>query len=246
MKNLVIITFLFSLSLNLFSQGRNDALYLKNGSIIRGKIIQNETDKKVSIESNDGNLWVFQQNEIDSFKFKVVENVNVSRFYSNRLHYNLSGAYLGMNERDEFKNTISLQFGARYNVFRFLNVGLATGIEFFDTQAIPVLVEIEMPFYQRERTLFVLFQGGYAWAIGKVPPEDYYYQDLDYAGGWKYAAEGGLRFVSKNFATQLSLGYHYQELTSTYKEYWGWLPELRDVERTDYYRRMFFKIALIF
>ena len=42
-----------------------DVLYLKNGSIIRGKIIEMLPDKTVKIRTADGSLFVYQMTEVE-------------------------------------------------------------------------------------------------------------------------------------------------------------------------------------
>ncbi len=62
-------TFLIVFGLNLFAQSNiEDVVYLKNGGVIRGKIVERESTGKVKIELLGGSIFVFQASEIDSLK----------------------------------------------------------------------------------------------------------------------------------------------------------------------------------
>ena len=60
---LITIVALFSISF-LYAQSTVDVVYLKNGSIIRGTIIQQAAGDKVKIQTADGSVFVFNQDEV--------------------------------------------------------------------------------------------------------------------------------------------------------------------------------------
>ncbi|MBT3423280.1 MAG: hypothetical protein HOB88_13675, partial [Bacteroidetes bacterium] len=60
---LVLISIGFSIVLSAQSD-LEDVVYLKNGGLARGKIIEYFPDKHVKIETIGGNVWVFQADEI--------------------------------------------------------------------------------------------------------------------------------------------------------------------------------------
>ena len=45
-----------------------DVVYLKNGSIIRGVIIEQVPNESIKIQTNDRNIFVFKMEEIDRIK----------------------------------------------------------------------------------------------------------------------------------------------------------------------------------
>ena len=56
---------LFFFSFNLFSQNTNDVIYLKNGNIIKGMIIEQIPNQSVKIETKDKSVFVLQYTEIE-------------------------------------------------------------------------------------------------------------------------------------------------------------------------------------
>lgn len=64
------------LSLPVFAQsGKQDCLYLKNGSIIRGEIIEQIPNKTIKIQTKDGNLFVYNYEDVE----KITREYNKSR-----------------------------------------------------------------------------------------------------------------------------------------------------------------------
>jgi hypothetical protein len=61
-KFLSFVTILIFITLPLSAQKLKDALYLKNGSIIYGKLLE-ITDDKYKIQSSDGSLFIFSSDE---------------------------------------------------------------------------------------------------------------------------------------------------------------------------------------
>ena len=65
---LYIVAWLFSnllVSTEAVSQQIEDVIYLKNGSIIRGIIIEQVPGKSIKIQTREGNLFVYQMEQID-------------------------------------------------------------------------------------------------------------------------------------------------------------------------------------
>ena len=66
MKKMILFSMLMGLSMILFAQqDYQDVVYLKNGSIIHGVIIEQVPNKSVKIETADKNVMVYQIDEIE-------------------------------------------------------------------------------------------------------------------------------------------------------------------------------------
>lgn len=76
----ILIIFVFSFSLS-FSQS-TDILYLKNGSIIKGKILEIKFNESVKLELLDGSIMVFEQDKID--KIEIIQNPLKNETFKNR------------------------------------------------------------------------------------------------------------------------------------------------------------------
>lgn len=67
MKKIIYLTltlFLFS-SFMLFGQKEIDVVYLKNGSILKGIIIENKVNEYIRLKTNDGSVFHYQYDELD-------------------------------------------------------------------------------------------------------------------------------------------------------------------------------------
>lgn len=63
---LYTITFLFLVVFYSYSQERGqDVVYLKNGSIIRGIIIEQVPNKSIKLQTKDNNIFVYGIDEVE-------------------------------------------------------------------------------------------------------------------------------------------------------------------------------------
>lgn len=93
MKSILIIFFFTTISLLSFGQNQyQDVVYLKNGSIIRGIIIEQIPNKSIKIETYDKSLFVFTYDEIE----KITKELEVSRNNNKNIGLNKRG-YLGIS-----------------------------------------------------------------------------------------------------------------------------------------------------
>ena len=79
MKKLFIIVVLLAISVAAFAQKASEIVYLKNGSIIKGAVIeQNISDQTIKLRTADGSIFVYALNEVEKIeKIEKIENKNV-------------------------------------------------------------------------------------------------------------------------------------------------------------------------
>lgn len=101
-KLLLLLTLLMGFSIHSIAQNYTEAVYLKNGSIIRGLIIEEVPNSSLKIQTSDGNIFSYTMDEIqkitkelkgNSQRYKVrnntgnnIENKSVNKKESNRAH----------------------------------------------------------------------------------------------------------------------------------------------------------------
>jgi len=67
MKKITILTILLIITgYTLYSQKTRDVLYIKNGSIINGTLME-ITDNQYKIRTSDGSIFVFPAADVDKF-----------------------------------------------------------------------------------------------------------------------------------------------------------------------------------
>lgn len=85
MKKLIFTLFLFFLSASfIYSQQYEDVVYLKNGSIIHGTIIEQVPNESIKIKTKDGNVFVYSTEEISKItREETIKKQKLS--YDNKL-----------------------------------------------------------------------------------------------------------------------------------------------------------------
>ncbi|MBP9152594.1 MAG: DUF1566 domain-containing protein [Flavobacteriales bacterium] len=69
-----LIAFLMAISFHGICQNSlQDIVYLKNGSIIKGVIIEQILGQTIKLETRDGNIFVFQENEVEKLTRETIE-----------------------------------------------------------------------------------------------------------------------------------------------------------------------------
>jgi hypothetical protein len=216
---------------------KKDAVYLMNGSILRGKIIENVIGKYIKIEMIGSSILVIPEQEIDHIILR--EALPVKQREAKQAGVEVFPAitfYGGSSSTGGFTTVTSYRFPFR------LSAGAGIGIEWFKTAGLPVFADIKYSFLKGSITPFVYSQAGYTLPLAKNQDGEY----MTYHGGPLFGAGVGLRknFTNRN-AFIFSLGYRYQQTRTTYDNnyyYWGELL----TERIDRYNRIAFTIGFLF
>jgi len=117
-----------------------DVVYLKNGAIIRGIIIEQEPNKSLEIKSNDNNYLIFKMDEIQKIakenKLKDLEDYKKKGF----LNINELGFGFGINTINTYHGSVDIDkqypmMGIRtingYQLNEYFSFGLGIGFEAF-------------------------------------------------------------------------------------------------------------------
>ena len=106
MKKITLLISLLLISVVIYAQRNNlvDVVYLKNGSILRGIIIEQVPNESIKLQTADGNIFVYQTSEIE--KITKEGTVKQSR---NQFAY-------GDNELQHRKGYIGLSIGPSFAI----------------------------------------------------------------------------------------------------------------------------------
>ena len=189
----------------------HDALYLKNGSIIRGKIIEH-TSEVIRIRTNDGSEWVFPSSDMDRIEKESTQQVVSPKGYQG---YFSGGAVFG---RDRYG--LDLHGGViMVNGYRFLDryyAGLGIGIESFDGPIAPLFLDGRYDLLLGETRPFVFSKLGWAWQLDGTNSSTY----KNHGGLMTEAGIGLQRYIGKSIGLVFSIGYRHQRLAYTYTDSW--------------------------
>lgn len=240
-KVLFTLILLISFSVSFCQKNKEDVIYLKDGSIIRGNIIEYLNGKHVKIETRDNNIWVFKQNRIDKISFETRSNKSENNIRESG-YFNLTdmGLLIGTGNNDKSAPfSINMINGYRYN--KNFSVGIGTGIEFFSTPVVPIYFDSRYTFFKNEFSPFVYINGGYSIQIGEN--SNYYYENTSNRGGLMFGTGVGIKINLGNRSDLVvSMGYRYQKLRYSYYEEWT----DDDIDRFEKFNRFGIRVGFIF
>ena len=240
-----------------------DVLYLKNGSVIRGKITDQLTTGKLKIELSGGSVFVFATADIDSIRKESaigtsIKEIKRNYFRRDRGFRNMTELAIiyGVNFKNNpnanyYYNTnsddigLSLQTINGYQFWPYLFVGGGVGIDRFITYQqtfSPFFLRVSSEFLKRKVTPYVYVDAGYS--VMWKQPSDNSGTSIKNAGGAYTSAGGGVRIYTRSRASViLSAGYKMNMSSSTW-HYTYDSSSIYNIKRT--YQRFVMNIGVSF
>ena len=206
MKRLLFVLFgTLAFSGALFAQKNQETVYLKNGSIIHGNIIEQVPNQSLKIQTRDGNVFVYKIDEVEKITKEPYKSLSCSTG-----NYNLKTGFKGMVEagytfgdKSGGRSELLLSLGDQVNQYLFVGGGFGYNYyvngdgEGSDVNFIPVFANIRG--YIPINSIFHPFidlKPGYGISLENDP----------YKGGFFMAAEGGVEFkclsIGAGYSTQ--------------------------------------------
>lgn len=251
MRRTAIVIISLLVSLLAFSQEAQyeDVVYLKNGSVIRGMIIEQIPNQNITIQTADRNLFVF---EVDQIEKITKEEIPAD---AQKKSGDISGECTIKDKG--FEATIDLLLGiqldwgepvlgmhaiAGYRFFPQLFVGAGAGMEvYFEETYAPLFVQIRTDFIQAKVSPFFAANVGYAY--GWVDGED----GSDWGGVFMEPCVGFRINVAEHFGLNISSGFKFQRAYYSEWYYEPLYPENEHYQRVqETYRLFTFKIGFSF
>ena len=237
--NLAIpLTFLliFMISPLLVAQD-TDHVYLKSGSVIRGKIVVIEPADHVKIEDMCGNIWYYKITEVEKitsepFEFRNLRDLDPVGFGAGFVNMTSIGFLAGSAHNSQVA-PFSLLMVNGYRTSNGFFAGIGTGVEFFSTTYLPLFLDVRGDLFGTDVVPYVMAKGGYGLPLSSDRSE--YDISYDYSGGLLFGVGIGLKIRTRNhFAWDIELLYRYQE--TSYKEIYDWNNQ--EYEYTDVFNRI--------
>ncbi len=175
MKKLIFILAFLQLVFFAYAQQNNqDVVYLKNGSIIRGIIIEQVPNKSLKIQTADGSVFVYNIEEVE----KMTKEVSTTTPTETNKSFAKTSGYVGIVEASHLVYVGEYSTGS-LSGFRFVNalqtssavsLGIGTGLNFGSGGAIeaPLFFDLRANFMKGNVTPFWLFNAGYCLAVNNV------------------------------------------------------------------------------
>lgn len=254
MKKLCLLLLFALFSVAAFSQFEKGYVYLKNGTILKGKYKYSSDLNKLQVETA-GNLWVFDSGEIDSITtLRAHQKNKIEIINSNTpVYYRTEIGVLAGNSENSQSAPMSFTASGNYKVLPTFSAGVGLGVEFLKESYLPVFANFEFKLRDSYATPYLFVKAGY-----QVPLEssnavytNYYTMYSSFWPGPDYQneslkAKGGLlinpgigyqRMFSTTFGMSFAFGYQFHRLHYTGENDYG-----LDID----YNRLTIKLGIIF
>ena len=241
-KTILFATALILCTLNIYSQKTRDVLYLKNGSVIKGTLLE-ISDNQYKIRAVDKNIFVFKSAEVDKF---VKEAPSFEGRKKDGFGFTMEAGFLVGSQHSEYKSPFSFNCLVNYttNVKNIFGVG--SGVEFIGQTYTPVFIEYKRIISDRKTTPFIFFRGGGLTHIAKADesanPNYSNGNPTNYKGGISLGIGTGISWAKEESETYLSFAYRYAKTSYNQKE--GYPSH--DVKYNNYYNRLEVKFGFKF
>jgi hypothetical protein len=170
MKNYLLTLILVLTSYLSFGQANyQDVVYLKNGSIIRGLVIEQVINKSIKIETADRSVFVYQMEEIE----KITKEPFQGRNRNSHNNFGMKTGYKGMVEMgyefkvgdygmDRFK--LNIIHGSQINPY--FSFGIGTGLRYYslpEAALIPLFMDLRTNFIDNNVSPYFSLGVGYSF-----------------------------------------------------------------------------------
>jgi len=250
MKRIALLVLTLFFSFVAFSQDvqYEDVVYLKNGSVIRGMIIEQIPNQTITIQTADRNLFVFEVEQIEKITKEEIPHMKTKGGPS-------PAACIG--EQKGFEATLDLLFGiqldwgepvlgmhaiAGYRFFPQLFIGGGAGMEIYSEETYaPLFMQIRTDFIEGRISPFFAVNVGYAF--GWVDGED----GSDWGGIFMEPCIGFRFNIAEHFGLNISSSFKFQRAYDGQRYYDASYPEGYVYERSsETYRLFTFKVGFSF
>lgn len=219
-KYLVLILFALCTTMSFGQSNSQDVVYLKNGTIIRGVIIELIPNKSIKIETADRSVFVYQMDEIEKVIKRSIQEGKIGGSLSNsslpsdymvykgivELGYQIGVGEIGLN-----RLKLNIINGVQINPF--FSLGFGTGLRYYldsqfksnpKTLLIPVFADFRAQAMNNKVSPFLAIAVGYSFNASN-----------DFEGvGLLLNPSIGVSFkVSDKSAMNISIGYEIQKMT---------------------------------
>lgn len=176
MKRILSIIIVLICCVTAFAQNVKEVVYLKNGSVIKGTIIEQVPNESLKIQTSDGSVFAYSMSEVQ----KITKEAAPTRTYSQATDddddddepegYRTRG-YMGFVEEgtvtdfDAFRGAVHTTHGFQINPHIF--VGGGAGILFpysGDGIAVPVYADFRYTIMNKKVTPYIEAKSGYSFA----------------------------------------------------------------------------------
>ena len=164
-----IVVLMLALASGVFSVSARDILSLKNGSVIKGELIE-ATGEQVKFKTADGSLWVYGMSEVISVtKEKQAEETVAEETEAapkKKKEFSKKGYRTQIEQTLEFGDFVAFGYDAifGYQFNSHLQLGAGAGFRFLEDmygdRSVPLHIDLKVNILKTKVTPFLDFKGG--------------------------------------------------------------------------------------
>lgn len=217
-KHLLLVMILIFITLQISAQKSKDVLYLKNGSIVYGKLVEIKDDQ-YKMQTSDGSIFIYKNEEVDKFSKETPYFEGRSK---TGFSFAMEAGLLAGAQNTDYTAPFSFNFlgGVTLDTRNVLSLG--SGVEFLGVPYTPLFFEYRRIIYDRKTTPFIFIRGGGVIQLGgnDEEPTDMYnaYEPFNYHGGASFTFGSGISWAKADYETYLSFAYRYAHTSYQKKE----------------------------
>ena len=245
MKRFNILLFLFFIAFNMNAQDNNQIsiVYLHDGSMIKGQVVEDHANGVVIIKIVDGTELTIPLKTVKTVS-KLKENI---KFLNNGKYIQTKGTYKHISigtltawEDDEKDFIVSgasfFQMAVGYQFNQYISVGGGFGMDVYDKEYFPVYADFRGYILNSKISPYYALQAGYGISTDIF---NNYSSNTSFTGGAMLHPSLGLRFASfKRTKFIVEAGYKFQYDKRT-NERNGFADKIT-------YKRLSLKVGLLF
>lgn len=228
-KKTILSALLLCLAATLHAQTPGNIIYLKNGSVIKGNVVESVPNQHIKIRTSDGSIFVYQMSDVDRIVMneekKNTTSENDPKSWQQKGHRGLDFSIsLGPdvtfnNGKGSARFGTEIEGGKKFNKNFYFGVGLGVSAGNGNT-SIPLFGSLRtfFPVDNSRVTPTLLFQGGYSFITGdgggsgrivlmpglQLPVNN----KVDFNCGMGYLGYFGNGASSHGFGIRVGFGFH--------------------------------------
>lgn len=218
----ICLLILFAMALTATAQTNyEDVVYLKNGSIIHGIIIEQVPNVSIKIKSGP-NVFFYKMEEIEKFTKEIVQKqeggMNDYEFKKKGFVFNYELGFVDYPAGTDLAMlSVMLVHGYQFSPHFSLSMGTGAEISSQGVYNVPAYLDARIYFLKTRATPFFNFATGYNLNISG---NSYYGGSSSASNGFLVNPAFGVRFaINKKVGVTTTLGYKYNG--QSFENYWG-------------------------
>ncbi len=221
MKKILVFMLFGIMSIVAFGQTEyQDVIYLKNGGIIRGEIIEQVPDKIVKIETIDRSVFVYEINDIEKFTKEPVQVLKAFKEMENGIKsgYRFLGDFgyqIGIGDYNLDRLSLNIVNGYQFNPYIYAGVGVGLRYYTDDKKAvIPVFLNFRTTFIGSKVSPYLELAGGFSYNAT---------DDFERVGVYIHPSIGAQFWLTDQSKMYVGVGYELQKKeVFLYDYYYGY------------------------